>query len=228
MKIKYLCVTLFFSAVACNEQKNRVDTVSKKDDSSWMDTVRFNSNLTSEQREQVYYKRNFEENYKRIKDTTRVALRFFWWRSFHPYTVVRLENRPQVEINNSSGKRTVYTEWFATYKVDVQRLNRDCPERRGNKCYGEQRPFVWQQNVCVLPANKTPAVIAALDSIGFWQMKANYADASHTDGSNWTLQVYYHGRFQEVSTDMQTHPIKRICLRMLKLSGYKPKQDEIY
>jgi len=42
------------------------------------------------------------------------------------------------------------------------------------------------------------------------------------------LQVYYHGKYHEVSTDMDKHPIKLICLRMLKLSGYKPKLEEIY
>ena len=216
------------SSIACNQQREEKAVIVKQNDKSWMDTVRFNSKLTAEQRTQVFYKRNFEEDYQKINDTTRIALRFFWWRSFHPYTVIRLENRPEVEIDTSTGKRNTYTEWFATYKIDVQRLNHDCPERRGSRCYGKVRPFIWQQNVSLLPANRTPSVIATLDSIGFWGMKADYLDAPHTDGSNWTLQVYRHGKFHEVSTDMQNHPIKRVCLQMLKLSGYKLKKEEIY
>lgn len=228
MGINYLLVGLILLVVACDTKKVEVKSVAITNNKAWIDTVRFNDNLTPEQRKQVYYKRNFEENYKQIEDTTRVALRFFWYRSFHPYTVVKLENRPQGEVDDSTKKIITYAEWFATYKIDVPRLNRDCPVRRNGKCYGDLRPFVWQQNVNVLPPNKTPALIAALDSIGFWRMKAQYLSGPHTDGSNWTLEVYYRGKYHEVSTDMQSHPIKQICLRMLKLSGYKLKSREIY
>jgi len=228
MKISCLLVGLIFFLVACDTKKAEVKSVTLTSDTAWIDTVRFNDNLTPEQSKQVYYKRNFEEDYKQIEDTARVALRFFWYRSFHPYTVVRIENRPENYMADSSGKQAVYTEWFAVYKINIQRLNHDCPARKGDKCSGKVRPYLWQQNVNLLLVNKTPAIIAALDSIKFWNMKEVYASPAHTDGSNWTLQVYYHGKYHEVSTDMQSHPIKQICLRMLKLSGYKLKSREIY
>lgn len=191
-----------------------------------MDTVRFNTELTDEEHYQVYLARNHEEDYCTIRDTARIMLRFFWGRSFHPFTVIRLENRP--EFYDSVGVVKKYEEWFAMYKEDVRRINHDCPLRKDDKCYGKVYPFIHRQGVELLPVNQPPKVLATLDSIGFWKMRPNYSAGSHTDGSNWTLQVYYKGKYHEVSTDLQQHPIKQVCLRLLKLSGHPAKPDEIY
>lgn len=195
---------------------------------AWMDTVRFNTKLTAEQSAQVFYKRNNEENYRDLHDTARVALRFFWWRAFHPFVIVRVENRP--EIWDSAGVRKVYEEWFATYKQGVSRLNHDCPVRQNDQCSGKPLPFVHRQGVEILPVNQPPPLLAVLDSVDFWHLPADTATEAHTDGSSWTLQVYYKGRYRELSTNTTAanHPLKRICRRMIKLSGYPVKPNEIY
>lgn len=196
--------------------------------SDWTDTVRFNSELTPDQKAQLFYKRNYEEDYRTLHDTARVALRFFWWRAFHPFVIIRIENRPQVW--DSAGVRKVYEEWFATYKQDVARLNNDCPVRKNDRCFGKPLPFVHRQGVEILPVNCQPALLAMLDSVDFWHLPADTTKEAHTDGSNWTLQVYYKGRYRELSTNTTAarHPLKSICRRMIKLSGYLVKPDEIY
>ncbi|GAA4382709.1 hypothetical protein GCM10023186_23340 [Hymenobacter koreensis] len=191
-----------------------------------MDTVRFNTKLTPEQRAQVFYKRNYEEDYRELRDTSRVVLRFFWWRAFDPFVIVRLENRLELQDSASTWKR--YEEWFATYKEDISRLNHDCPVRKNGKCYGKPHPFIHRQGVQILPVNQTPALLAALDSMDFWNMRKEYPADAHTDGSNWTLQVYYKGKYREVTTNRERHPIKSVCLRLLKLSGYPVKPERIY
>ena len=168
---------------------------------AWIDTVRFNSNLTDAQRKQVYLVRNNEEDYEKLNDTARIALRFFWWRAFHPYLVVRIENRP--EVYDSSGVRKLYEEWFALSKEDVARLNHDCPVRKGDKCFDKPFPFVHQQRVVLLKINEIPSVVKQLDAIKFWQMNSEYnSPGMHTDGSNWTLEVFYKGKYKAVSTDI--------------------------
>ena len=193
---------------------------------AWMDTGRFNTKLSEEQRQQVFYHRNNEEDYQTLQDTSRIALRFFWSRSFDPFVIIRLENRP--EYYNSAGLNRRYEEWFAMYKEPIQRLNHDCPVRQNDRCSGRVAPYVHQQGVQILPVNQTPALLVALDSVGFWKMKPAYPAGPHTDGSNWTLQVYYKGKYKEVTTDLPDHPLKLICLRMIRLSKYPVKKDRIY
>ena len=227
--MKYLFQLLVFTGfcMSCSEQQKPQIIASKSNNSlAWIDTIRFNSKLTGEQRKQVYFARNNEENYKSLTDTNRVMLRFYWYRSFHPYVVVRLENRP--EVYDSSGVRKIYTEWFALYKEDIPRLNGDCPVRINDKCTGKPYPFVHQEHVELLKVNYTPVILNALDSIGFWKMKPLYEAGPHTDGSNWTLEVYCKGKYKQVSTNQEQNPIKVICLKMLKMSGYSVKPDEIY
>ena len=79
-----------------------------------------------------------------------------------------------------------------------------------------------------MPVNKIPTIIHKLDAVGFWQMKPAYSQGSHTDGSHWNLEVYYKGRYKQVSVDLAEHPVKEICLEMLKLSGKKLDPKEIY
>ena len=194
---------------------------------AWIDTVRFNSNLTEAQSKQVYFVRNNEEDYEKLTDTARIALRFSWWRAFHPYMVVSIENRP--EIRDSSGVRKLYEEWFALYKQDITRLNHDCPVEKDGKCFGKPLPFIHQQNVILLKSNEVPQIIKELDAMGFWQMKPTYnSQVSHIDGSDWTLEVFYKGKYKLVTTNIPNKSIKRLCLEMLKMSGYKPKANEIY
>jgi hypothetical protein len=214
--------------IACsNQPKTEVTKTNGVNPSAWIDTVRFNSKLTDVQRKQVYLVRNNEEDYKMLSDTARIALRFFWWRAFHPYLVVRVENRP--EVYDSSGVRKLYEEWFALSKEDITRLNHDCPVEKDDKCFGKPFPFVHQQKVALLKVNETPSVVKQLKDIGFWQMKSEYnSPGIHTDGSNWTLEVYYKGKYKSVSTDIPNESIKKVCLEMLKTSGYKIKPDEIY
>ena len=77
--------------------------------------------------------------------------------------------------------------------------------------------------------NEMPSVVKHLDAIKFWQMNSEYnSPGIHTDGSNWTLEVFYKGKYKVVSTDIPNEPIKKICSEMLKASGYKTKSDEIY
>lgn len=227
--MKYLFQLVVFTGfcMSCSEQREPQITVAKPDNSLvWIDTVRFNSKLTDTQRKQVYFARNNEENYKTLTDTNRIMLRFYWYRSFHPYVVVRLENRP--EVYDANGARKIYAEWFALYKEDISRLNHDCPVRINDKCAGKPYPFVHQEHVELLKVNHTPAILSELDSIGFWKMKSLYEAGPHTDGSSWTLEVYYKGKYKQVSTDQERNPIKGICLKMLKLSAYNVKPDEIY
>ena len=214
--------------VACApQQKPEVVKTNGVNPSAWIDTVRFNSNLTDAQRKQVYLIRNNEEDYEKLTDTARVALRFFWWRAFHPYVVVRVENRP--EIRDSSGVRKLYEEWFALYKEDILRLNHDCPIEKDGKCFGKPLPFIHQQHVVLLKVNEMPHIVKELSALGFWQMKPAYNPGPpSTDGSSWTLEVFYKGKYKEVTTDMPNEPIKKLCLEMLKMSGYKPKANEIY
>ncbi|AII52485.1 hypothetical protein N008_10925 [Hymenobacter sp. APR13] len=216
---------LLMAVIACQKTEPIAENLATPAN-AWIDTVRFNTELTDEQRRQVFYVRNHEEDYLTIRDTSRIMLRFFWSRSFHPFTVVRLENRP--EFYDSAGVVKKYEEWFATYKQDIRRINHDCPTRKDDRCYGKVLPFVHRQGVEILPVNQRPPLLALLDSIGFWQMRPVYSAGAHTDGSNWTLQVYYKGKYHEVSTDLQRHPIKLVCLRLLKLSKYPAKPDEIY
>ena len=194
---------------------------------AWIDTVRFNSNLTQAQWQQVYFFRNNEEDYEKLIDTARIVLRFSWWRAFHPYVVVRVENRP--EIRDSSGVRKLYEEWFALYKGDISRLNHDCPVEKDGKCFGKPLPFIHQQHVVLLKANEIPHIVKELDAMRFWQMKPSYNSRTpHTDGSNWTLEVFYKGKYKVVTTDIPNKSIKRLCLEMLTMSGYKPKANGIY
>ncbi|WP_375416402.1 hypothetical protein [uncultured Hymenobacter sp.] len=215
---------------ACSTQsKQNLPTAQVKvpiDSLAWIDTVRFNNKLTDRQQKLVYLVRNNEEDYEKLKDTNRVALRFFWWRAFNPYVVVRVENRPQ--IYDSSGVRKLYQEWFALYKEDITQLNDDCPVRKENKCFGKPFPFVHQQQVAILPLNETTAIINKLNTIGFWQMKPEYNRGIHTDGSNWILEVYYKGRYKQVEVDLSAHPVKDVCLEMLRLTGKKLDPKEIY
>jgi len=214
--------------IACApQQKSEVAKPNGVNPLAWIDTVRFNSNLTVAQGRQVYLVRNNEEDYEKLTDTARIALRFSWWRAFHPYIVVRVENRP--EVYDSSGVRKLYEEWFALSKENIMRLNHDCPVRRGDKCFGKPFPFVHQQKVVLLKTNETPSVVKQLDAMGFWQMKSEYnSPGIHTDGSNWTLEVFYKGKYKVVTTDIPNESIKQLCLEMLKMSGYKLKANEIY
>jgi hypothetical protein len=216
---------------ACHSQTKRqtpgtTQVVKPLNPLAWIDTVRFNTELTDEQQKLVYLTRNNEEDYELLKDTNRVALRFFWWRAFHPYVVVRLENRP--ELHYSGGKLKVYEEWFALYKENVQRLNHDCPMQIDDKCYGKPYPFVHQQNINILKVNEVPQVVAKLADSGFWDMKSEYMSGLHTDGSSWTLEVYSKGKYKQVTTDLEQHPIKSICLEMLRLTGKKVEPKYIY
>ena len=223
-----LLVTICGLFVACVPQQ-KLESVNSNgvNPLAWTDTVRFNSNLTDAQRKQVYLVRNNEEDYEKLNDTARIALRFFWWRAFHPYLVVRVENRP--EVYDSSGVRKLYEEWFALSKENVARLNHDCSVRKGDKCFDKPFPFVHQQRVALLKINEMPSVVKQLDAIKFWQMNSEYnSPGIHTDGSNWTLEVFYKGKYKVVSTDIPNESIKKICLEMLKASGYKTKSDEIY
>ena len=194
----------------------------------WIDTVHYDnsSKLNHEQSNEVFFIRHNEENYQKLTDTARIALRFSWYRALHPTVTVRVENRP--EIYDSSGVRKVYQEWFALYKEDIVRLNHDCPIRKGDKCYGKPFPFVHQQQVVVLTANKIPSIVQKLDAIGFWKMKPVYSRGPHGDGSNWNLEVYYKGRYKQVSIDLPVHPVKDVCLEMLNLTGKKLDPKEIY
>ena len=232
MRLIY-CFSLFVFATcgACHSQTKRqtpgvARIIKPLNPLAWIDTVRFNSNLTDEQQKLVYLTRNNEESYELLKDTNRVALRFFWWRAFHPYVVVRIENR--LEISESGGVRRRYEEWFAVYKENIMRLNHDCPVQVNNKCFGKPYPFVHQQRVALLKPNQTPEIIAKLEQSGFWNMKPVYEADAHTDGSSWTLEVYSKGRYKVVTTDLQQHPIKKVCLEMLKLTGKKVDLKEIY
>ena len=223
-----LLITACGLFVACApEQKPEVVKTNGVNPLAWIDTVRFNSNLTDAQQREVCLIRNNEEDYEKLTDTARIALRFFWWRAFHPYMVVRVENRP--EIRDSSGVRKLYEEWFALYKEDISRLNHDCPVEKDGKCFGKSLPFTHQQNVVLLNVNEIPNIVKELDAMRFWQMKPSYNSiAPHTDGSNWTLEVFYKGKYKVVTTDIPNKSIKRLCLEMLKMSGYKPKTNEIY
>ena len=223
-----LLIVFCYLFIACSQQpkaeKTKADSVNPL---AWIDTVRFNSNLTKGQWQQVYLVRNNEEDYERLADTARIALRFSWWRAFHPYVVIRVENRP--EVYDSSGVRKLHEEWFALSKENIMRLNHDCPIRRGDKCFGKPFPFVHQQKLTLLKVNEMPSVVKRLEAIRFWQMKSEYnSPGVQTDGSNWTLEVSYKGRYKVVSTDIPNKLIKEICLEMLKASGYKPKANEIY
>lgn len=217
-----LLAAVLIGACSSPDKQQLKTALNSSEANEWMDTVRFNSKLTDKQRQQVYLARNNEEDYTKLRDTARIMLRFFWWRAFDPYVVVRLENRP--EIYDSSRVRRIYQEWFALYKEDISRLNHDCPVRINERCTGKPYPFVHQQHVELLPVNKTPAILKMLDSIGFWKMKPVYQAGPHTDGSDWMLEVYYKGKYKQVSTDRQQHPLKAVCLRLLQLSGYKPKR----
>ena len=221
-------VVIFGLFLACTpQQEHEVVKTNGVNPLAWIDTVRFNSKLTSEQSKQVYLVRNNEEDYEKLTDTARVALRFSWWRAFNPYLVVRVENRP--EIRDSSGVRRLYEEWFALYKEDIRRLNHDCPVEENGKCSGKALPFVHQQNIVLLKANQAPHVVSELNALGFWQMKSEYnSPGIQTDGSSWTLEVFYKGKYKVVTTDIPNDSIKRLCLEMLRMSGYKPKTNQIY
>ena len=229
MKVRFSLLFVFcFLFVGCSQKpkagKAKTDGVNSL---AWVDTVRFNSSLTDVQRKQVYSVRNNEEDYEKLTDTARIALRFFWWRAFHPHVVVRVENRP--EIRDSSGVRKLYEEWFALYKVDISRLNHDCPVEKNGKCFGKPFPFIYQQHVVLLKPNAVPYIIKELSAIGFWHMKpVHNPRPPSTDGSSWTLEVFYKGKYKEVTTDMPNEPIKKLCLEMVKMSGYKPKPNEVY
>ena len=223
-----LLVTICGLFVACVPQQ-KLESVNSNgvNPLAWIDTVRFNSNLTHVQRKQVYLVRNNEEDYEKLTDTARIALRFFWWRAFHPCVVVRVENRP--EIRDSSGVRKLYEEWFAPYKEDISRLNHDYPVEKGDRCFGKPFPFIHQQHVVLLGHNEVPHIIEELGASGFWQMKpVHSAGPPSTDGSSWTLEVFYKGKHKEITTNMPNEPIKKICLEMVKMSGFEPKPDEIY
>ncbi len=59
-------------------------------------------------------------------------------------------------------------------------------------------------------------------------MKPEYNRGIHTDGSNWILEVYYKGRYKQVEVDLSAHPVKDVCLEMLRLTGKKLDPKEIY
>lgn len=221
-----LTIVCFLFAGCSHQQEKVIPKTNSVNPLAWVDTVRFNSNLTDKQWGQVYFARNNEENYENLTDTARIALRFSWYRSFHHYVVVRVENRP--EIRDSSGTRKLYEEWFALYKENVSRLNHDCPVKKGERCFGKPFPYVHQQQVGLLETNKTPPVVQKLEVMKFWQMQRNYNSGPHTDGSDWTLEVYYKGKYKVVSVDVKNHPVKDLCLEMLKLTGYKIKKNEVY
>jgi hypothetical protein len=227
MKYLFQLLVLTGFCVSCSERRQQELTVKKPDNSlEWVDTVHFNTPLSEEQQRQVFFVRNNEEDLRKLTDTARIVMRFSWWRAFHPAVNVRVENRPQVW--DSSGTRRLYEEWFALYKENIQRLNGHCPVEKDGKCYGKQLHSIYQQHVVLLPSNQTPKILARLDSIGFWKMNAYYPDAPHTDGSSWNLEVYYKGRYKAVTTDRSEHPIKEICLQMLRMSEYKTKKNEVY
>lgn len=213
--------------IACSpQQPSKIVKTNGVNPLAWIDTVRFNSNLTEAQRQQVYFVRNNEEDYEKLTDTARIALRFSWWRAFHPYVVVRVENRP--EIRDSSGVHKLYEEWLALYKENITRLNHDCPVQKDGKCFGKPLPFLHQQNVVMLKANEVPHIVRQLDAMGFWQMKPAYESGPHTDGSSWTLEVFYKGRYKVVTTNIPNDSVKQLCLEMLRISNYKAKANEIY
>ena len=233
-KTNLLLLFVFFSA--CNQQRKSerpavkvaaaaIDSCSIDFD---IDTVRFRNNLSDCQNRKIYLIKNFEEDYEKINDTARVAIRFFWYRSFNEPVIIRLENRPIIRLSDSSSQREIWQEWFASYKIDIRKLNRDFTIEKGDKYYGRIPPFVFRQGVEVLPVNETPEIISVLDSIRFWQMKPEYLAGPHTDGSSWTLQAYYKGKYHEVTTDMQKHPIKEVCRQLIKLSKYPVKKEDIY
>jgi hypothetical protein len=227
LKSAFLITICGLSTACAPQEKSETIKTHGVNPLAWIDTVRFNSRLTAEQQKQVYLVRNYEEDYEKLQDTARIALRFFWWRAFHPYLVIRVENRP--EVYDSSGVRKLYEEWFALSKEGVTRLNHDCPVRKEDKCFGKPLPFVHQQKVVLLETNKMPGVINQLNETGFWQMKPEYnSPGMHTDGSNWTLEVFYKGKYKALSTNIPNESIKRICLEMLKASQYSIKPDEIY
>lgn len=221
-----LTITCFFSAGCSYQQEKLIPKTNSVNPLAWIDTVRFNSNLNSKQWGQVYFARNNEEDYEKLTDTARIALRFSWYRSFHHYVVVRVENRP--EIYDSNGTRKLNEEWFALYKEDISRLNHDCPVRKGERCFGKPFPHMHQQQVALLETNKMPLVVQKLEAIKFWQMQHKYMSGPHTDGSDWTLEVYYKGKYKAISVDVKNYPVKDLCLEMLKLTGYKIKKDEVY
>ena len=211
---------------ACSSKQGPVVKTTSANPLAWVDTVHFNTPLSEEQQMQVFFVRNNEEDLRKLTDTSRVVMRFSWWRAFHPAVNVRVENRPQ--LRDSSGTYKSYAEWFALYKENIQRLSGHCPVEKDGKCSGQQLPNLYQQHVVILPANHTPTLLKKLDSIGFWKMKQYYPDLPHTDGSSWNLEVYYKGKYNHVTTDRQQHPIKEICLEMLKMSEYKTKKGEVY
>jgi hypothetical protein len=226
--MKYLFQLLISTSflISCSEQSNNLSVSISDNSLAWIDTVHFNTTLNKEQQRQVFFVRNNEEDLRKLTDTARIVLRFSWWRAFHPAVNVRIENRPQ--IWDSSGTQKLYEEWFALYKENIQRLNDHCPIDKDGKCFGKQLNYIYQQHVALLPSNHKPAILAKLDSIGFWKMHSYYPDSPNTDGSNWNLEVYYKGKYKAVTTDKQQHPIKNICLEMLRMSEYKIKKGEVY
>lgn len=232
MKYLFQLLVLTGFCVSCSEQSKHQVVLTKSDVSktanplAWIDTVRFNTPLTEEQSRQVYFVRNNEEDLRKLTDTARVILRFSWWRAFHPAVNARVENRPQ--IRDSSGVRRLYQEWFALCKENIQRLNDHCPVEIDGKCSGQQLTHLYQQHVVLLPVNQQPKILAELNDAGFWQMDSANFDTPHTDGSSWNLEVYYKGKYKSVTTDKQQHPIKKLCLEILKLSEYPIKKEEIY
>ncbi|UOQ81144.1 hypothetical protein [Hymenobacter sp. 5414T-23] len=233
--IRLYFISLLFVSIGCEQNpvkapvNSSAATIDSCSISFDIDTVRFNNKLTNCQKRQVFLRRNFEEDYSKIEDTTRIALRFIWWRSFHGLAIIRLENRPTIAFSDSGNiKREVWQEWFATYKTDIQSLNKDFTFWVSGKPGGKIPPFVFQQHVERLPTNKTPTVIQLLDTVGFWDMKPVYPAPSHTDGSYWTLEVYRNGKYHEVSTDLKSHPVKSICLQLIKISKHPATPEEIY
>lgn len=156
--------------------------------------------------------KNYEESIVQISDTNRVVFRLNWWRAFHPYVIIRIENFPQ-QVQDS-----LYVEQYAVSKVYRDELN--------DYSSLAPRPYLFEQKNCKVSNAELEGLIALANKVNIWNVKSD--KVIQTDGSNWELEIYMKGKYHLVSSNSVSPAIKEIGQEMIELSCLKLKKEEIY
>jgi len=177
-------------------------------------TIYIIANSQTVQIRKDWLKKNYEENIEEISDTNRIIIRLNWYRSFHPFTIIRIENFP--EILGDSTRQIIHADQFIISKVYRDDVNN----------YESSRPFLFEQHNTKISDEELRRLMDVINKNDFWNQKSDLI--LQTDGSNWELEMYIKGKYHMVSSNKVNPLIKNIGLEMIKLSGLKLKQEEIY
>ncbi|WP_295938634.1 hypothetical protein [uncultured Alistipes sp.] len=134
------------------------------------------------------------------QDATESQVRFLWLRSFDDPVSIRLEKK--------NGKATLY--WKS--------INRNGAYEPGKMTKNRKRRITLQQ---------CEDYIALLEKAGYFGMKTIYEEELGNDGASWVLEANIDGKYHIVERWCGAE-IKNLCLRLLKLTKMKIREDDIY